>query len=128
MFVWSGRLKQVLLYSPSLLTFFFEGPPDQPTNISFTEDVTSIKFTLKPGFFNGANQTFFVEYSTAREGPEWNNNTRIDAGSRKAPDYFVHVTVHGLQPETKYYFRFKGVNIYGESNTTEVIEVVTLEG
>ena len=106
----------------------FSGPPDPPTNITYTEDVNSVSFKLKPGFYNGANQTFFVEYSRDINGTNWNNETYVEAGFRKATDYFVDVTVHGLQPETTYYFRLKGVNIYGESDTTDVIDVATLEG
>ena len=104
------------------------GPPDPPANITHVADVYSVAFRLKPGFFNGANQTFYVEHSTNRDASVWNNETFVEAGFRKADDYFKDVTVKGLQPETTYYFRLKGVNIYGESEPTEILEVKTLEG
>ena len=104
------------------------GPPDTPSNISYTPDVNSVSFKLKPGFYNGANQTFYVEYSADRNATVWNNDTFVEAGFKKAPDYFKAATVHGLQAETTYYFRVKGVNMYGESEPTEILAVKTKEG
>ena len=119
------------MYTESAIYFslyWFTGAPDPPTNITCTVDVQSVLVSLKPGFYNGANQTFYVEYSTDKNASNWNNNTYVEAGFRKAADYFKNVTVKGLQPETTYYFRLRGVNIYGKSDYTEIIEVKTLKG
>ena len=69
-----------------------------------------------------------MEYSTNRNASVWNNDTFVEAGFLKADTYFKEVTVHGLQPETSYNFRLKGVNMYGESAPTEIFEIKTLKG
>ena len=102
------------------------GPPDPPIDLQITPTShDTVTLTFRSGFFNGASQTFVVEYQS-QAGTQWVNGSSVFAGTEK--NITLSTTIGGLDPETFYTFRCYGYNIYDKGDYADNVTVTTLEG
>ena len=103
----------------------FVGAPDIPKQfrvISATE--TSIVLSWRSGFHGGANQTFYIQYTTST--PAWQNSTESVHGGLQTDTDF-NGTVSNLKSGTAYAFRIFAANKFDRSDFTTEIEALTIK-
>lgn len=85
-------------------------------------DAHTVEITWSPGFNGGAKQQFLLDY--LKQGTNGWRTLALDSKLNDATTS-IRVNVSDLNPSTPYIFRVRSRNMYGYSNYSNDVQVVT---
>lgn len=104
--------------------YFFAGKPDTPLEFDVKgKGYDWVKLKAQSGFYNGAEQTFVIQFRKADNSTGWRNYSSEHIGSDKGVE--KETVVGQLDDKTEYLFRIYSFNIYGKSDFTSELRVTT---